>query len=267
MTIAFLHAHPDDEAIFTGGTLARLAAAGYRTVVVVATSGELGRNDGGTGPLASRRRAETHAACVELGVAALHFLHFHDSGLGADADEPAATTFAAAHTHDAAALLAEVLVAESAEELVSYDGGGIYGHPDHVQVHRVGRAAAALAGVTTLYEATVDREYLHFVETHLVEHAHRSLPQLGTLGSPTVEIDTTVDVRSVLDAKRRAIDAHVSQVPGDPAAWIPGAGFADVYGYEWYLRLGPPGTLDSLVRDDLVPSSEPGLPIGGRPLS
>ena len=190
MTIAFLHAHPDDEAIFTGGTLARLAAAGYRTVVVVATSGELGRDDGGNGPLASRRRAETRAACVELGVAALHFLPFHDSGLGADA-----------------------------------------------------------------------------VETHLVEHAHRSLPQLGTLGSPTVEIDTTVDVRSVLDAKRRAIDAHVSQVPGDPAAWIPGAGFADVYGYEWYLRLGPPGTLDSLVRKDRVPSSEPALPLGGRPLS
>ena len=65
MTIAFLHAHPDDEAIFTGGTLARLAAAGHRTVVVVATSGELGRDDGHLEPLASRRRAETESACTE----------------------------------------------------------------------------------------------------------------------------------------------------------------------------------------------------------
>src|SRR5439155_1434321 len=78
------------------------------------------------------------------------------------------------HAHpdeEASTRLADIVTEERARALVSYDTRGIYGHVDHVQVHRVGLAAAEKAAVPTVYESTVDREYLHFVETHLVVEA------------------------------------------------------------------------------------------------
>lgn len=131
--------------------------------------------------------------------------------------------------------------------------GGIYEHPDHVPVHRVGRAAASRLPVETVYECTVDRGYLHFAESHLVVEAalpHRSAT-LGlattTVGSATVEIDVSVDVASVLDRKRQAMAAHGSQIPdSSQALQLPGASFSAVYGVEWYCRVGPPGPLDGL---------------------
>ena len=82
-TVVFVHAHPDDEAIFTGGTLAALNDAGVRTVVVLATSGELGERDGAESieSLRHRRRIEAQEACDLLGVARLVFLDHVDSGL------------------------------------------------------------------------------------------------------------------------------------------------------------------------------------------
>ncbi|MGH9011962.1 MAG: hypothetical protein ACRDYF_19255, partial [Acidimicrobiia bacterium] len=152
--------------------------------------------------------------------------------------------------------------------LVSYDARGIYGHVDHIKVHLVGLAAAAAAGVSTVYEATVDREYLHFVETHLVVEAtvatqpERDAEGWGVspekpaglglaaapLGLSTVEIDCTVDVRPVLPVKRQAMAAHASQIPETSSAMrLPDADFAAVYGYEWYGRRGPVGPIDQLV--------------------
>jgi LmbE family N-acetylglucosaminyl deacetylase len=111
----------------------------------------------------------------------------------------------------------------------------------------VGVEAARLAGVATVYQATVDREYLHFVETHLVEHAHD--PDVGppTIGVPSVMVTTMVDVRRHLDRKRAAIAAHASQVPENVIDHLlPHASFAAVYGFEWYVREGPPGPIDQL---------------------
>jgi hypothetical protein len=101
-----------------------------------------------------------------------------------------------------------------------------------------------------VYEATVDREYLHFVETHLVEEAILA-GDLGLvrsrIGMPTVAIDVAVDVRSVLGVKRAAMAAHSSQIPETTSALqLPEHHFADVYGWEWYVRSGPPGPLDRL---------------------
>jgi LmbE family N-acetylglucosaminyl deacetylase len=125
-----------------------------------------------------------------------------------------------------------------------------------VQVHKVGLAAAAEAGVPTVYESTVDREYLHFVETHLVVEATvatqpERVQGLGLAAAPlglsTVEVDCTVDVRPVLAVKRRAMAAHASQIPETSSAMrLPDADFAAVYGYEWYARLGPVGPIDEL---------------------
>jgi LmbE family N-acetylglucosaminyl deacetylase len=144
--------------------------------------------------------------------------------------------------------LAAVLRAEHAEALVIYDEGGIYGHPDHVQVHRVGTAAAALAGLSTVYEMTVDREYLHFVETHLIDHAREALPHIEHIGMPTVFITSMLDVRAYLTQKRTAIAAHASQVQDTSSVMqLSLESFRNVYGYEWYVRTGPPNILETLV--------------------
>ena len=259
--VVFFHAHPDDEAIFTGGTIARLAEAGRRVVAVFATRGERGASSalaGSPAQLPAQRWRESLAAAEILGVERVESLGWHDSGMAGDPGNADPAAFAAAPADEAAAVLAEVLVQEAAEALVVYDEWGIYGHPDHVQVHVVGRRAAALAGVACVYEATVDREYLHFVETHLVVEAGvpggrgRPVRELGlaatSIGAPTVLISHTVDVRPVLARKRAAMAAHASQIPETASAMsLPTEAFAAVYGYEWYIGGGRPGPLDDLV--------------------
>jgi LmbE family N-acetylglucosaminyl deacetylase len=158
-TVVFFHAHPDDEAIFTGGTIRRLVDDGHRVVVALATNGSADPES----TEAQVRVREAQDACAVLGVSRLATLGLGDSGLHAD-DAPT-HSFWAADTHDIAELLAVLLREEDAAALVVYDDHGIYGHPDHVAVHRVGMAAAALAATPTVYECTVDREYLLFVET------------------------------------------------------------------------------------------------------
>ena len=252
-TIVFLHAHPDDEAIFTGGTIRLLADAGHRVVVVMATGGELGvaGDSGLAADLGAHRRAETHRSAALLGVSDVLFLGYADSGLDGAGPRGLATTAPSEAADRLVELLARHRLAPDA--LVIYDETGIYGHPDHVAVHRMGHLAADLAGVATVYESTVDREYLHFVETHLVVEA--GLPDrppglalsATSLGSATVEIDLGVDVLSALGAKRAAMAAHGSQIPADaPALALDDDAFAAVYGLEWYRRRGPAGALDVL---------------------
>lgn len=245
--MVFFHAHPDDEAIFSGGTIARLAAAGYRVVVVMATSGGLGLEAAdASDALDEVRERELAEACRILGVARTVLLRYVDSGLD-DAAYPQGS-FATADVGDAAARLAAVLRAEAAEALVVYDEGGIYGHPDHVQAHRVGTAAAAFAGIATVYEMTVDREYLHFVETHLIDHAREALPHIEQIGMPTVFITSMLDVRAYLTQKRAAIAAHASQVHDTSSVMqLSLESFRNVYGFEWYVRNGPPSVLDTLI--------------------
>ena len=248
-TVVLLHAHPDDEAIFTGGTMRRLALAGCRTVLVVATGGELGGS--GDRDLAATRRGETERAAAILGVGALHWLGYRDSGMAGDPANVADGAFASADLGTVADEVACIVEAEGAGALVAYDGFGIYGHPDHVRVHEAGVAAARIVGLPTWYEATVDREYLHFVETHLVEEAILT-SDLGLarshLGRATVEITTTVDVAGVLDDKRAAMAAHASQIPETTTALQFGdEHFAAVYGFEWFVRHGAPGVIDELA--------------------
>ncbi len=265
--VVFLHAHPDDEAIFSGGTLRLLRDAGIPAVVVFATNGELGEDPHGSGEeLGAQRRAECVAAAEVLGTLPPRFLGYRDSGLHTPSPPLSlAATPVARVAEELAALLREL----DADTLVSYDPKGIYGHPDHLAVHAIGRDAAARVGLATVYEATVDSEYLHFVETHLVEEAQLArsgpdllpgLPDLGdnagasalardTFGTPTVLVDLVVDARRVIDTKRAAMATHVSQIPpGSSALRLKPAAFSEVYGLEWYLRMGPPGALDMLPR-------------------
>src|SRR5688572_16767467 len=161
-TLVCFHAHPDDESIATGGTMAAAAAAGHRVVLVLATKGEHGEvEDGFLDPgetLAERRVKETHASAEILGVAAVEFLGYRDSGMIGTPENDLAGSFWSADVDQAAAQLAEILRRESADVLTVYDDNGNYGHPDHIQVHRVGVRAAELAGTPRVYEATVNRD-------------------------------------------------------------------------------------------------------------
>src|SRR4051812_11845349 len=147
-TLVSFHAHPDDEALLTGGTLARAAAEGHRVVLVTATAGEAGLVEGTEGPsgVAVRRRAELAASARAPGVARVVELGYPDSGYGASGRGASNRAFSLLPPDEPAARLTDVLREEQADVLTSYDPAGGYGHPDHVQVHRVGALAAAAAG-------------------------------------------------------------------------------------------------------------------------
>ena len=162
-TIVAFHAHPDDEALLTAGTMARAAAQGHRVVLVLATDGGAGlaadelRDDGGLG---ARRLEEARRSSAALGVARVEWLGYADSGSGAEPepDVPGVTRFCRAPVEEAAERLAAVLRTERADLLLSYDANGGYGHRDHVRVHQVAARAAEIAGTPRVLEATVPRD-------------------------------------------------------------------------------------------------------------
>jgi LmbE family N-acetylglucosaminyl deacetylase len=251
-TVVVLHAHPDDEAIFTGLTLRRLADAGARTVLVVATDGDLG---GSRVPLhrgetvRQRRRSELEDAVGMLGVGRLVLLGHRDSGLPGSSGGTHRRALAVADPLTLARQVAEIADAEGAATLVHDDEQGIYGHPDHRATWRIGSAAAALVGATG-YAVTVDREHLHVVarDAHLVHGAARA----AAVGYGRVTAEIALAVTGTADdlaRKRTAILAHASQIAPDT---VPSDTFADAYGYEWYRRTGAPGVLDRLGNAHLV---------------
>src|SRR5579862_9015588 len=163
-TAVFFHAHPDDEAISTGGTMARMAAEGHRVVLVTATRGELGEvPEGMLSPgetLADRRAVELAAACEILGVARHEYLGYGDSGMAGEPTNDDPASFWKADLDEASKRLASILEDEHADVFVTYDENGGYGHPDHIQVHRVGLRAASLAETGRVFMATINRERL-----------------------------------------------------------------------------------------------------------
>lgn len=251
-TLVAFHAHPDDEALLTGGTLARAAAEGHRVVLVTATDGErglAGLQDGQGRQLAAVRIAELEAAARALGVTRLVRLGYGDSGLQPDAADGAA--FANADVETAAARLAELLREEAADVLVVYDANGGYGHPDHVQVHRVGTRAAELAGTPVVLEATVPRRGL--LRLLRLLHAVRLSPpdwspeRYAHAYTDAADITHRIDVRQHIGAKRAAMAAHVSQATADAGdrslaiflrlpAWL----FRLAFGREWFVERGRP---------------------------
>ena len=192
-TVVAFHAHPDDEVLLTGGTLAKLASQGCRVVIVVAT-------DGSMGEASDRRLAELRASADRLGAARVVHLGYADSGHGPVlfADPPGRTRFARADVDEAAARLAAILRAEKAGLLLSYDAAGGYGHRDHVKVHQVGARAAQLAGNVRVLEATWPRPCCagRYLTARLGRLVVRYRPREARVaGSPRAAITYRVNVR------------------------------------------------------------------------
>jgi len=259
-TLVLFHAHPDDEAIATGGTMARAKSEGHRVVLLSATRGELGEfAPDSLAPgeqLVDRRVAELHAAAEVLGADRVEFLDYLDSGMAGEPTNDAPGSFASADVEEAAQRLARILEEEHADVLTIYDKNGNYGHPDHIQVHVVGKRAAEIAGTKRVYEATVDRDYLLGLMAQMATE-NPDVPEapadVETLGMPADMITTTVDVRDFVDAKRAAMVAHASQIPADSFfLQLPPDAFREAFGQEWFIRRdGPRSQRETSLFDDL----------------
>lgn len=252
-TLVFVHAHPDDEALLTAGTMARASAEGQRVVLVVATDGAAGlaSSEMHEGGLAARRHAELEESCRALGVHRLVTLGYADSGLEGDAEQAdgGPVPLCRAPLAESAQRLADVLVEEQADVLVTYDPNGGYGHPDHVRVHELSVRAAEIAGTAKVFEATVPRD-LMVRAIRLVSKVYRFPPEFDPTSFErafTAKADIThrVDVRRYAAAKRASMAAHASQATADEgdrtlAAFlrIPMPAYRQVFGTEWY-RLRP----------------------------
>jgi len=258
--VVFFHAHPDDEALLTSGTMAALAAQGHRVVLVVATAGEAGlAADELTagGGLGQRRLAELHASAEVLGVHRVEMLGYADSGL-ASAPTPASPPdrlprLADADADEVAARLADLLREECADIVTGYDENGGYGHPDHLAVHRIAAAAAELAGTPVLLEATVPRDRLlaaaRRVNRLLPPSRRVDLAPWAHAFSASADVTHAIDVRRFAVARRASMRAHASQATSDSGARtlgvftkVPPPLFGWVFGREWYRQPGVPAT-------------------------
>ncbi len=241
-TVVVLHAHPDDEAIFTGLTMRRLADAGVRVVLVTATGGEEGEPRIRLSPgetLGARRLAELERSCDLLGVQRLVPLGYRDSGAGGG-PWPAGS-LGAAPIGQPVEDLARVVEQESASALIHYDPQGMYGHVDHVRVHRMGAEVARRTGIAA-YETTVDDAVLRRGPRHLL---HVAAGDDRPLGVPGDQISLTVRASgSDLLTKMAAMCAHASQIGPE---FLDGASFLRTYGQEWFVRRGALGPVDVVL--------------------
>ena len=253
-TVLFLHAHPDDEVITTGGSMARASSEGHRVVLVVATHGELGEvpddlADAET--IVDRRRAETERSAEILGVHRIVWLGYADSGMTGWEQNALAESFMRADLDEAARRLADVLDEERADVLVTYDWHGGYGHPDHIQVHRVGHRAAELAGTRRVLEATMNRDAIvaSMADAEPIEREGETFDPNAPFddgnpfGTPEAELHLAVDVNEFVGRKRAAVACHASQAT-DIGMFLamPDEYFATAFSTEWYIEPGaPPG--------------------------
>ncbi|AKT51369.1 PIG-L family deacetylase [Arsenicicoccus sp. oral taxon 190] len=186
--VALVHAHPDDETLWTGVTIAHLVRAGVEVHVVTCTLGEEGevippalRHLEGDGPaLAAHRREELRRATAALG-ATSHVLgedgdgpRWRDSGMAGSPASQHRSAFASGG-EEAAAALAEVLGTIGPDTVITYERTGGYGHPDHVATHRTTHAALRrLAEPPRLLEVVVPRSWAVADREWLTEHVHRT---------------------------------------------------------------------------------------------
>lgn len=263
-TLVTLHAHPDDEAISCAGTIAKAVAEGHRVVLVVATKGENGEVPEGFlrlgETLGERRMKEQEEACRILGIARLEWLGYVDSGMMGTPENDASESLWSADFEAPAAHLAAILEEENADILTHYDPAGTYGHPDHIQCHRVGLRAAELAGTPRLYESVVNRDHikenlarLSEEELQRVQAGGLDPAELDGLGVAASEITTAVDVRDYLGLKRSAMAAHASQI-ADTSFFLamPHEFFEQSFGTEWFIRRAAGEAETSLFRRDLT---------------
>lgn len=256
------HAHPDDECTSTGGVLHTYAARGEQVVVITATDGAEGEVHNYDNPeeiqarLAEVRRDEIGAALSILGVDHHQFLGYRDSGMMGTEPNSHPDAFWNADLMEATARLVRHIRAYQPEVMVIYDPFGGYGHPDHINVHRIGMAAYVgsvdlarfpLEGdevpwqPAKLYWTTWPRSRskafadLRLEAGMIDQEQHERMQNAGT---PDEAISAFIDVTDVLDIKEKALRAHRSQIPEDWFLFsIPEEMRPEVLGFESFVKI------------------------------
>lgn len=253
-TLVCFHAHPDDEAISTGGLMAKASDAGHRVILVCATRGEHGEPQEGVladgESLWERRVLELAESARILGAETPILLGYEDSGMMGEPTNENPASFWQADHDEAVARLVEVLRDVEADVLTIYDDHGGYGHPDHLRVHSVGRAAAQQMGLEHVYEATINRDAVReFIEAAADDPANDfdvdsdSTPDTETFGTAEADISLVIDVSDVIERKKSSIIAHRSQIgPDSFFLTMPDEAFAFAFGTEWFNVPGVTGT-------------------------
>jgi LmbE family N-acetylglucosaminyl deacetylase len=215
--LLFLHAHPDDEALLTAGTMAKANAAGHRVHLVVATDGSAGLTSAEFAQdLASHRSMELAQSAEILGVASVTELKYSDSGLLGENIPHGG--FAGVDPQTVAKQIADLVIKLDIDTLVGYDPSGGYGHPDHVHVHKVARAVRQLTSCT-LFEATLPREPIaravKLASAMSLTPADFDPETFARSWTPKTEITHRVNVRKFSTIKKASIKAHSSQSSAD----------------------------------------------------
>ncbi len=261
-----MHAHPDDEASKGAGTVARYAAEGIRAALVCCTGGEEGEilNPAADTPevradLGAVRMAELQASVDAIGYAELYLLGYRDSGMAGTEANARADNFANAPLDEAVGKLVAIIRREQPQVLVTYgDERAFYGHPDHIQVHEISVVAFDAAGdperfpeagppwqpvklyfsgfsfrrIRALHDA-----YLRIgEESPYAERIEQFEKALGNAEMPITPPTTLVDVSDFLDARRRALIAHRTQIDPD-SHWmrVPDELLRETFPWEEYV--------------------------------
>ncbi|MEP7026344.1 MAG: N-acetyl-1-D-myo-inositol-2-amino-2-deoxy-alpha-D-glucopyranoside deacetylase [Actinomycetota bacterium] len=266
--LLLVHAHPDDESIATGATMAKYAAEGAGVTLVTCTLGELGEvippelahlaadADGGLGQY---RIGELAAACAALGVTDHRFLggegRWRDSGMMGEPSNDDKDCFWQADVGEAAAQLLDIVAEVRPQVMISYDDNGFYGHPDHIQAHRVALRAFELADglVSKFYASTVPKSVLTANLEQMRGREPDAHPAGGTdftqvssvdelpFGVPDEVVTTEVDATAYLDAKLAAMRAHASQIAVDSPFYALSNNIGQrAFGREYYILLAGP---------------------------
>lgn len=259
--LLLVHAHPDDESLWTGGTIARYAANGAHVTVVTCTLGEEGEIiPDGLGGLAATesdqlggyRNGELRAACAALGVVDHRYLggigRWRDSGMAGVASNEHPRAFVNGDFTEQAEALLAIMREVRPDVVVTYGPDGGYGHPDHIRAHEITTVACAqFSDVRRVLHAVTSQQATEagVRELAAVEDLPFRLPVPGELPvTSDAEITTVIDVADHLDAKLRALRAHQTQVTvwQDDSGWSCYAlsnGIAQpIVGSEYYVLAG-----------------------------
>lgn len=278
LTFLAVHAHPDDEASSTGGTYRLLADQGVRTVLVTCTNGECGDALDGAKPdadhhdgdeVAKIRAVELDNAVEILGIDRLVRLGYRDSGMKGWPQNDDPDSFWQTPVDVAAERLAAIILDERPQVIMTYNEFGFYGHPDHIQAHRVTVAALKLLDYepTLVFNAIPESMMQRMRERWEQEERERAEADAAKgivrnrepasedeeeieMGTPDDQIDVAVDISAINDAKFEALAAHQSQIADSFWMKMGREQFKATMTTEWFVRatnpLGLSGRTDDL---------------------